>query len=146
VSDTESQVSVMSAISGVRHLLGRLRQRSAVHPERAADADPRVALRLRRSARPRRLTGGNEYDAEIVNDEGLVEHTRVNGIVVAALSRKDGASLSLVIELDERGEVIQDWFGQEPAKEMNGWPNVNWQPFPLGRSPDDFVRLVFGDE
>ena len=92
------------------------------------------------------LRGGNEYDAEIVNDEGLVEHTRVNGIVVAALSRKDGASLSLVIELDERGEVIQDWFGQEPAKEMNGWPNVNWQPFPLGRSPDDFVRLVFGDE
>jgi hypothetical protein len=92
------------------------------------------------------LRGGNEYDAEIVNDEGLIEHARVKGIVVAALSRKDGASLSLVIELDERGGVIQDWFGQEPVKEINRWPNVDWQPFPLSGSPEDFVRLVFRDE
>src|SRR6267378_1552810 len=34
VSDTESPVSVMSAISGVRHQLGRMRECAGIHPDR----------------------------------------------------------------------------------------------------------------
>ncbi len=88
------------------------------------------------------LRGGNEYETEFVTADGNSERAVVAALVVAPMHSSKGANVSLLAEIDRKGNVIQDWFDVEPVKAMNKWPGIEWKPIPATEDAAEYVRQL----
>ena len=88
------------------------------------------------------LRGGNEYETEFVAPDGSSQKAVVAAVVVAPMDSSKRANLSLLIEINREGNVIQDWFDVEPVKAMHRWPGVEWKPIPATEDAAEYVRRL----